>query len=189
MLLRPRAWSFSSGWQLLSNTELCFFQVWHEIIKNRPLLRKAMNFQILKHTSPTPLFLFCFVLLLLFLLTNHLRTSSPRLEMDSFQTFWVSLDLSSNRQGVTQSEQVPGYRTGSLVTPCPSTSSSLWCACENWLLGAATLRDKMQTTQIIHFQGLLTEREIYLWNIYCSVSGENHVIIAKGKAWKVLYFA
>lgn len=62
-------------------------------------------------------------------------------------------------------------------------------ACEKWLLVAATVKSKMQTKQIIHFQGLLTERGIYLWNIYCSVSGENHVIIARGKAWKELYFA
>ena len=62
-------------------------------------------------------------------------------------------------------------------------------ACEKWLLVAATVKNKMQTKQIIHFQGLLTERGIYLWNIYCSVSGENHVIIARGKAWKELYFA
>lgn len=138
-----------------------------------------MNFQMLKYTF----------FLLFFFLTNNLRTyPHPRIRNEPFSTLSDCLMIRVLISNMPFRES-KSQRTGSLMTCSSSHSSSLWCVCENWLLVAATLGDKMQTKQIIHFQGLLAEREIYLGNIYCSVSGENHVIIAREKAWKVLYFA
>lgn len=149
-------------------------------MQNKHLLRKTMNL-MLKH-------IFLFLLFFPPPPTDDLR-STPVWDWEStlFKAFWTSLDLSCNRQRATRRDWVRWK--GQCLWFQPLHLPSVWCACEKLLLVAATPRDKMQTKQIIHFQGLLTEREIYLWNIYCSVSGENHVIIARGKAWKVLYFA
>lgn len=157
---------------------LSFFQKWQEATKNKRLLRKATNFQMLERiicSSFFPTILFFPIPPLIIW-----EPSPLRLEIDCFQGF-LCISWSS--------EQAPVKRAVSMMTLSPPNPSSLWWAYESWLLVAATPKDKMQTKQIIHFQGLLTERGIYLWNIYCSVSGENHVIIAREKAWKVLYFA